>query len=175
MSVPDNVRQQLRDKLWMTADQSDWLSLSTTAKSKFYEAWTRDPLIGGLLARYIPLGDVRVYIKDTLLKDFVQNRLADDSKPYKALGIASAITVAKNYVKPHGRRFADGRVICWGRAAAWKAILMAVYERAYGQTNWKPFGVMLTHAVGRYKETRTRTMIEKAAQRLGIERVVWRE
>jgi hypothetical protein len=175
MSVPESVRQNLRQKLWQTADELDWLSLTSTAKSQYYEAWTRDPTIGGLLARYIPLGDVRVYIKDTLLKDFLQNRLSNDSLAYRALGIDGSAKAAKSYVKPHGRLLEDGRIICWGRAAAWKAILMATYERAYGGQRLKAFGAVLTHAVGRYKETKTREMVEQAAKSLGIERIMWRE
>lgn len=175
MSVPDNVREEMRRKLWKEAEQMGWLSLSPTVKSKQYEVWTRDPHIGGVIARYISLGDVRVYLKDTLLKDFAQHRLADDAMPYRVLGIPLTAEVVKSYVKPHGRRFRDGRIICWGRASAWKATLMTAHERAYGVKGLKVVGVILTHAVGRYKEPKVRAMIEQAARKLGVERVVWSE
>jgi hypothetical protein len=175
MSVPDEVRQQLRDKLWEIADRVGWLSLSTTEKSRHYEAWTRDPEVGGVIAHYIPLGDVRVYVKDTLLKDFARFRLADGAMPCRVLGLTDAVVVVRNYVKPHGRQLKDGRIISWGRATAWKAILMATYERAYPDARLKPYGIALTHAVGRYKEIKVRNMVERAAQKLGIERLVWVE
>jgi hypothetical protein len=175
MSVPDGVRQQLRETLGAIADQIGWLSLPSTDKSRQYEAWTRDPEIGGLIARFIPLGDVRVYLKDTLLKDFARHRLADDSVPRRVLGITPAAEVRRSYEKPHGRQLKDGRIISWGQASAWKAILMITYERAYGVRHLKPFGVALTHAVGTYKQPKTRQMVERAAHALGIERVVWLE
>lgn len=175
MSVPDNVREELRRMLWGEAESMGWLSLSPTVKSKRYETWSRDPHIGGVLSRYISLSDVRVYLKDTLLKDFTQHRLADDAMPYRALGIPLATEVVKSYVKPHGRRFRDGRIICWGRANAWKAILMTAHERAYGGKGFKIAGVILTHAVGRYKEPKVRAMVEQAAHKLGVERLVWNE
>ncbi len=172
MSVPDNIREDLRERLWKIADRINWLNLSPTAKSKHYEAWTRDPTIGGVLSQYISLGDVRVYLKDTLLKDFTRARMADESMPYRVLGIASTAQISKYYIKPHGRRLGDGRVICWGRASAWKAILMATYERAYEKKNFTPYAAILTHAAGRYKQPNTRTMIENAAKKLGIARVI---
>ena len=175
MNVPDQVREELRTKLWEIADELDWVSLSPTVKSKYYEIWTRDPAIGGLLSRYIDLGYVRVYLKDTLLKDFAQHRLADQAGPSRMLDIPATAEVAKSYVKPHGRRFKDGRIICWGKASAWKSILMAAYERAYGEKNFKAHGVILTHAAGRYSEPKTRGMVEAAAERLGIDRVVWKD
>ena len=175
MNVPDNVREELKTKLWKLADEIGWMTLSTTIKSKYYEMWTRDSGIGGILSRYISLGDVRVYLKDTLLKDFAQYRLQDHSMPCRVLRIPTSMEVAKVYVKPHGRRFCDGRIVCWGRAAAWKGILLAIHERAFVGKGFKPFAVILTHAVGRYKETKVRAMIEQAAEKLGIERLVWIE
>jgi len=175
MSLPDHIRQQLRDNLWETADRISWLSLSPSDKSRYYEAWTRDPEIGGLIARYIPIGDVRVYLKDTLLKDFARHRLADDSMPARVLGIAESVGVARRYVKPHGRQLDDGRIISWGPASAWKAILMTTYERAYADSRLKAFGVVLTHAVGRYKQGKVRQMVERAARRLGIKLLAWVE
>jgi hypothetical protein len=144
-------------------------------KSKHYEIWTRDPTIGGVLSRYIDLGYVRVYLKDTLLKDFAQHRLADQSGPSRMLDIPETAEVVKTYVKPHGRRFADGRIICWGRASAWKMLLMAAYERAFAGKDFQPYGVILTQATGRYGEPKIRAMVESAANRLGIARVVWKD
>lgn len=174
MSVPDHVRESLRDRLWESADAKQWTALSPTAKSASYEAWTRDPAIGGVLSRYISLSDVRVYLKDTLLKDYSRHKHADDALILRVLGLSDAPTV-RSYIKPHGRGFADGRIVCWGRANAWKNVLMAAYERAYGARSAKPFAVILTRAVGDYHQPAVRKMVECAATKLGIERVVWLE
>jgi hypothetical protein len=175
MSVPDNVREDLRQKLWKEAEQIGWFNLSSTVKSKHYETWTRDPNIGGILSRYIGISDVRVYLKDSLLKDFSQRRFADDTMPYRVLGIPLKTESLKNYVKPHGRRLCDGRIICWGRASAWKALLMTAHERSHREKGSKIFGVILTHATGRYKEPTVRSMIEQAANKIGVEKLIWSE
>jgi len=173
MSVPEAIRLELKERLWKAADELGWLNLSASAKSRHYEAWSRDPSVGGLLARYIPISDVRLYLKDTLLKGYSQDRLSDDSMPGKLLGISLTDQIVQQYVKPHGRRLEDGRIVCWGRAASWKAILMAAYERTHATTDFRAFGVILTHAAGRYKQNKTRSMVEEAAHKLGIERIVW--
>jgi hypothetical protein len=166
------VREALRQRLWETADRIGWMSLSPVVKSKSYEDWTRDPQVGGLLARYIDRGQVRVYLKDTLLKDYVREHLADESRPFRVLGITDAAAV-EAYIKPHGRRLGDGRVICWGRAEDWKSVLMAVHERTYAKGNARPFAAVLMQPTGRLHEDHVRELIEDAAKKLGIERIVW--
>lgn len=173
MSVPDHVREQLRGQLWTLADHIGWANLSPAAKSQHYENWTLDPKIGGLLAHYIDKGQVRVYLKDTLLKDYSREQSGDESRPFRILGIAPGTRAVQSYIKPHGRRLNDGRVLCWGRAADWKAILLAVHERTYVSSKARAFAAVLTHAVGRYQEERVRAMVEDASKKLGIERVTW--
>jgi hypothetical protein len=51
MSIPDSIREKLRKQMWDLADQIEWASLSTTDKRRYYENWTRDPKIGGVLAK----------------------------------------------------------------------------------------------------------------------------
>lgn len=173
MSVPDQVREELRGRLWGLADQIAWMNLSQTEKSKCYEDWTRDPRIGGVLARYIDKGHVRVYLKDTLLKDYTRNRLADSARPFRVLGIPASTEVLETYVKPHGRRLTDGRVVCWGRAEDWKLVLMAVHERAFVNRHGKAFGAVLLQASGRFQSKEIREVVDDAAKKLGIERLVW--
>jgi hypothetical protein len=156
------------------ADEIGWLNLSPSEKSKHYEAWTRTPEIGGVVGRFMDSGKVRVYIKDTLLKDYTGHRLADEMAPLRALGFSSPFPEAEEtYVKPHGRRLSDGRIVCWGRAEDWKSILMALHERAYVRESARPFAAALLHGDGRFRETHTRKMIEVAAHKLSIEKVVW--
>lgn len=172
MTVPNNIRESLKAKLWYIADQLGWGNLGQVDKARYYEIWTRDPEIGGLLSRYLDGGQVRVYIKDSLLKDYSRLRLADPNRPLRVLGLDDETKVIERYIKPHGRRLDDGRVLSWGRADDWKAILMAVHERAFAHKA-KPFAVVLVRSSGRYHETHTRAVVEDAAKKLGIERVVW--
>ncbi len=173
MNLPDNVRDQLRECMWRVADQINWLALGPIEKSQHYENWTKDSEIGEVLQRYMPLGQVRVYIKDSLLKDYPRARRADQAKPFRMLGLQPNIVVTRVFIKPHGRLLADGRIVCWGRAADWKTILLAVFERNYTIAGSTPFGVVLTESTGKFSDTVARSVVAEAARRLGIENLIW--
>lgn len=173
MSVPDTTRIALREKLWQRADDLGWATLNPTDKSRHYEAWTKDSEIGGRLGRYVGQGQIRVYIKDTLLKDYTRTRLADHKRPYRVLGIPEAAHSVETYSKPHGRRFEDGRVICWGCADDWKTILMALHERTFGNSHGCPHAVVFLYSSGKFHEMHARALVEDAATKLGIAKVIW--
>jgi actin-like ATPase involved in cell morphogenesis len=67
----------------------------------------------------------------------------------------------------------DGRVICWGLAKNWKAIILAAYERAKRKGNGKPFTAVLMFPSGATRQEAERAMIEDVAKRLGVERLEW--
>jgi hypothetical protein len=177
MRIPDGVRFGMRQKLWAVADAVDWARLTWVEKSAYYEAWTRDPEVGGNLGHYMDQSQVRVYIKDTIMKGYGMSRLADPSGVMRVLGLSGnaeeAVTVAAEYERPHGRRLSDGRVIAWGKASDWKAILMSIHERAFEAREGRPYGAVLSSSVGRFTEDDTRRLVADAAKRLGIERLVW--
>ena len=149
------------------------ITLSPMDKSHYYGTWTKDAEIGGRLGRYMAHGQVRVYIKDTLLKDYTRSRLADYERPFRVLGIPEATHVVESYSKPHGRRLEDGRVICWGRADDWKTILMALHERTFGNSHSCPHAGVFLYSLGRFHEIHARALVEDAATKLGIAQVVW--
>ncbi len=173
MSVPDEIRTRLRSRLWEIADTIDWINLSTIKKSKYYEDWTRSVEIGGVLKRFIDGGQVRLYIKDTLLKGYALDKSSDASRPLRVAGIDLSAETVESYLKPHGRRLIDGRIVCWGRAEDWKNVLMALHERAFVCKGARPFAAVLTSAGGRFRESDLRSMVEAAAGRLAIEKLVW--
>jgi hypothetical protein len=79
---------------------------------------------------------------------------------------------AKNF---HGRldtTLADGKVICWGLARDWKAILFAVFERAFLIPSGTPFAAVIMFPTGKVQQPEYRRMIETASARLGITRLV---
>lgn len=174
VTVPDQVREELRRELWAKAEALGWSDLSAADKTRHYEHWTQDPLIGGILARYMDPPRVRVYLKDAIFKPYSRARLGDWTRCARALHLEAA-AISESFIKPHGRRLPDGRVICWGPAASWKAILMALHERTFGRQSSRPFAALLLRAVGRYREDTTRRMVEDAATKLLVERVVWLE
>lgn len=173
MNIPEGIRSELVERLWSTADEIRWTSRSNVEKSRYYDEWTRDPAIGGILGRYMDVGQVRVYLKDTLLKPYPRARMAEDRRPTRALGIPDDAVVAETFIKPHGWLLEDGRLVCWGRADDWKVVLMAVHERAFTGVRVVRYAAVLSDASGRFREDRVRTMVQDAATRLGVERVVW--
>ena len=76
-------------------------------------------------------------------------------------------------MKPHGRCLEDGKVICWGLAKNWKSVLIAVFERAYGISSGVPYCAVLLFPAGRFKQKDTQEMINDAAVKLGILRLIW--
>lgn len=174
MSVPTDVREQLRTRLWSDADALGWALLTTGAKSRYYDNWARDPEVGGVLARYMDRSQLRIYLKDTLLKGYSNAQLADTSRPLRVLRFAEDAEVVERFRKPHGCRLADHHLVCWGKASEWKAILMALHERAFEHDDARR-GAVFFNALGTYREAGTRKMVEDAAARLGVDDVVWLE
>jgi hypothetical protein len=174
VTVPDEVREELRRELWAKAEALGWSELSAADKTRHYEHWTRDPDIGGVLARYMDPPRVRVYLKDAIFKPYSRARLGDWNRCALALRVEPAPT-SESFIKPHGRQLCDGRVVCWGPAASWKMVLMALHERTFNHDLLRPFAAVLVRSVGRYREDSARRMVENAATKLGIERVVWLE
>src|SRR5262249_1232098 len=113
------------------------------------------------------------YLKDTIMKDYTRERCSDPARARSVLKIDDAVEVAEVYEKPHGQRLTDGRVICWGKADSWKAILLALHERTYSRRGTSPFGLVRTQASGRFQEQHTRALVQDAATKLGIENVIW--
>jgi hypothetical protein len=173
MSVPDNIRDQLTQKLWASADAIDWLALGPAEKSQHYDNWTHDTEVGGVLSRFMDIRQVRVYIKDSLLKKFPQVRQADATKPFQLLSISATTQITKIFIRPHGRQLCDGRIVSWGRAADWKAVLLATHERSFRIKGARPYAVVLLKSAGKYGTDEARAVVMDAAAKLGIERLIW--
>jgi hypothetical protein len=173
MNLPDTIRDSLLKRMWRIADEINWLALGPVEKTQYYENWTKDPQVGGVLQRYMPLGQVRVYIKDSLLKDYPQARRQNHEKPFRMLAIDGKTEIKRAFIKPHGRQLADGRIVCWGRAADWKSILFAVFERSFATRGTKPHAAVLTESAGKFSDPSARAIVIEAANRLGIEKLLW--
>jgi hypothetical protein len=171
--IPDPIRKGLRQKLWTIADQLDWPRLDWYEKSAQYEEWTRDSEVGGLLANYMDQRQIRVYIKDTIMKGYVRSRQASTERPFSAVGIDGEAEIAEAWERPHGRRLKDGRVVVWGNADDWKLVLTAVHERSWGINGARPFAAVLMFSTGKFAEASVRAMVQDAADKLKIERLVW--
>jgi hypothetical protein len=173
--IPADVRNEVKRRLYAAADRIGWVYLPPQVKARYYENWTNDGHIGGILAQFIAKDRVRVYLKDTLLKDYARSTQSDPSKALRLLGLSETQIALEAYEKPHGRRLQDGRIVCWGRAEDWKLILMAVYERAAINSGATPYAAVLFGAIGRWMFPETRNLIEEAGKRLGIGQIHWSE
>lgn len=171
MSVPPAIRNGIRDRLWADADRLDWASLTASDKSRYYTVWTETSDIGGRLAQYMDPRQVRVYIKDTLLKSYTREASADPARALRVLGISSDQSIVSTYIKPHGCLLHDGRHIAWSKATEWKLTLMALYERSFEAG--EPFAAVLSQAGARFALPSQRTLVCGAAERLGVKKVVW--
>lgn len=173
MNIPQHIRDEVRDRLWSEADRLNWPALSSTDKSRYYTIWTETQDLGGRLATFMDPRQVRVYIKDTLLKSYAREALADPIRPYRVLGIPIDAPVREVFIKPHGRLLMDDRQIAWSRASEWKATLMALHERSFARGT--PYGAVLYEAGARFGTDQDRSVVVDAARKLGIERVIWLE
>lgn len=171
MSVPSAIRQEIKEWLWAEADRLDWSSLSTADKSKYYTNWTTSERIGGRLGQFMDPRKVRVYIKDTLLKSYASKVSADPARVFRVLGVAEGTEPTRVYTKPHGCVLADGRHIAWSKARDWKGTLMSLHERAFDKGT--PHAVVLTELGTGFNLPSRRAMVEDAACKLGIEKVIW--
>jgi hypothetical protein len=173
VSIPKAIRDGIRQGLWTIADEIGWSTLGDTERSRYYELWTRDPRIGGELAHFMDPRKVRVYIKDSLLKSYGRERLlASENVIWGALGLPIPSQVAQTFIKPHGRRLHDGKVICWGKSRDWKLILMAVFDRGSSHAGATAFGAVLVETGPTSKKSK-RLLVTNASRRLGIQHIAW--
>ena len=173
MIMPDAIRDDIKDRLWAAADSLRWSTLSDVERAQHYELWTRDPLIGGRLGHFMDPRKVRVYIKDSLVKPYERSRLSLlEGDVWRLLSFPNPGPHAQRYIKPHGRRLQDGKIICWGKSRDWKLILMAVFERSQARPGSEAFGAVLLES-GRTADEHQRRLIREAASRLGIGKLAW--
>jgi hypothetical protein len=138
-----------------------------------YSIWTDSEMVGRALAPFLDPRKIRVYIKDTLLKSYTRERMADDGSVLRLLGIPLGQQVIREFIKPHGRLFVDGRLVAWSKASDWKLTLMTTYERAHTIRHGSAFGVAFLESATKHPDEASREVVEEAAKRLGVERVVW--
>ena len=175
MMVPENIRTEITTHLWATADTLGWSTLSDAERANYYELWTRDPTIGGQLGHFMDPRRVRLYIKDSLIKPYERSRLSlHESAVWRLLSLPDPAPPSERYIKPHGRRLSDGKIVCWGKSRDWKLILMAVFERAHAHSGAAPFGAVLLES-GRTSEEHQRQVVRDAAKRLRIQKLAWLE
>lgn len=172
MSVPKELRERVKAELWRRADELEWDSLGSAEKARHYGHWTESETIGCALSLHMDARAVRVYIKDTLLKDYGRQKLNDHQALVLRLLERAEGDIEGGHIKPHGLTFRDGAMVAWGRADDWKVVLGAIFERGFG-CDAGARTVVLFKAAPRYVTKSSRDLVEDAAIRLGVDRCVW--
>lgn len=173
-ALPSDIRENIRLKIWNKADELDWPRISDLERTAWYENWTKDKEVGGVLSHFMDARRVRVYIKDSLLKPYLRSRLQNDwGRVLLAINMDEReARIKKSYDKPHGRQLVDGKVICWGNSREWKSILISVFERAYQVSSGVPHAAVLVET-GKTTSAGAREMILNASQKLGLQHLAW--
>ena len=171
MSMPADIRREIKERLWAEADRLNWSALSAADKSRYYSMWTETEGIGGQLGQYMDPRKIRVYIKDTLLKSYTREASANPARVFRVLGVDENVVVTATFIKPHGCLLPDGRQIAWSKSSDWKATLMALHERAFGES--EPYAAVLTEAAAKFGLASQRAVVESAADKLGIKKLIW--
>lgn len=174
--VPPDIRSQVMKRLWKIADELDWMALSNDAKGRHYDNWTKDPKVGGILARFLAPTEVRHYIKDGLLKIYCREKRGDELESIcRLLGIKGEIVTKQTFERPTGCVLLNGTMINWGAADGWKIILMSAFERWHLANFQAPHAVVFTRSAAHFGDLAARGVVETAASRLGAHPVVWRD
>jgi hypothetical protein len=170
--VPDDVREELFQRICTEADDADWIHRSDANKAALYTRWAKSPSIGRALQDYMGPAEVHRYIKDTLIKNYVIQKMANPTLPLSILGL-SDVNIKKSWIKPHGVILTDGRIIAWSAAQEWKTTIFAVFERSKTERGGQAYAVVLFNAEGKFSDGALQGIGNDAAQRFGIQRIIW--
>lgn len=175
MMIPEEIRRSIKSALWNKLDELSWLTMSDGEHSAYYEQWTKAPDIGGKLGHFMDPRAVRVYIKDTLVKDYArENLLGSAEKVLRLLSVDPESSISKRFIKPHGLVLSDQRVICWGKSRDWKHLLLAAFERQRSVNPANPSAVVILET-GKTIDWTSRELISDAAARLNVSPLRWWE
>lgn len=73
--VPREQVDLIIRSLYDAADRLDWDHLPANAKTQHYDAWVREPSIGGILTKYMNSESARSWIKDGPMKEYSRARV----------------------------------------------------------------------------------------------------
>lgn len=86
-SLPENVREHIREQIYELADKANYLAQGRIANGQFMVSLVSNPSIGGVLVEYMPADRVKTYIKDAVLNRYAKEKraLAQESYPTEEL------------------------------------------------------------------------------------------
>lgn len=173
MAIPEETRQMVYERVWSKADSIGWNGLTITEKTEQYRNWAVSDEVGGVLSKYMDVERVHPYIKDSIIKAYSKSTSLSVDKALNLAGIQNDNhTVVEKFIKPFGVRLSGNDIILWGRAVDWKIVLLAMFEKTYGN-DYIPKCAILTNCFGKFDTTYFEGLINSAAAKFGIQSVIY--
>lgn len=165
----DDIKDTVTHRVHEIADEVDWAHLAIPQRQKYYETWTADPEIGGMLRQVMEQTRVRVYLKDTVMKTYSRNKRPVLQALLTSMSIPCAC-ITKEFIKPQA-------VLCEGTslytlvaAKEWKIAIMSAFERGCEVKKLnKNIVFIIEHTTGRFVDKEYRDLIDSAATRLDVQ------
>lgn len=150
--LPSDQLAAVVTALYDQADSDGWATLSPGDRSQRYTTWIEDPLVGGILTRYMTPEAARAWIKDGPMKEYARasrgaGRYAEFGRTggttpldivRVAVGENSEVEPGSSSVKPFScqARTADGDLayITWGAARNFRDLVWAAVRAAALET-----------------------------------------
>jgi hypothetical protein len=175
--IPVAIRERLGQHLAEECDRIGWMRLANPDRTSRYADWTSDPNIGGTLSNYMPLGRVKTYIKDTLIKEYSRaKRREARARVMQILGVQGGLEdITCEFQKPPGACLSSGWVFTWSAARDWKTSLLCTFERLHETQDTASAGIVLFDANGPFAEETFRGLVRDAAERLDVGPVFFEE
>jgi len=166
------VKKNIAKIIHSIADKADWSHLTIPERQRYYEGWTNDPEIGGALAQIMEPSRIRVYLKDTIMKDYAKSKRPELKKLLKSLSYSYNVT-SKEYTKPVGLLCDQNKLYTLSVAKEWKIALLSAFERGYDVKNIKENVLfIIDHTSGRFVDKSYRKLIDDSSSRLAV-KIVW--
>jgi hypothetical protein len=136
------VRNALVAIMYRKAHELDWTALSASAKTQQYREWIKDPEVGGTLLPYMSEDQIRVWMKDGPMKEYI--RALEGIGPYarfavkryegpqalirRSLGDDWEVIEGSVGEKPMHCLATNGqsrKYVCWGRPGTFRDLVHA--------------------------------------------------
>ncbi|GHH46439.1 hypothetical protein [Lentzea cavernae] len=150
--LPTELRDQIIYAMYRRADEMDWQLLSNSKKTAQYRSWVDDREVGGLMLLHGAEKDVRVWLKDVVMKEYARAQegigpyvryLPERFKgPQEVVGAAlsDSWTVRPDSVaiKPNrctATRAGSDRLVVWGHPGTFKDLFWSALTQTKGLGN----------------------------------------
>ena len=163
------TKRNIRRRVHQLADAADWMHLTVEQRRALYEKWSADPGVGGALGQVMQPTQVRVYLKDTLMKSYFRAKRTRLPELLSAMSLPLD-GVTRRFTAPTAILTEGPRLYTLTPAIHWKIALMNTFERASSVAGLKRNLLLIErHTTGKFVDSAYRRMIEGVAQRLEID------